>query len=191
MARPRKHTDEHLLSAATAVVRDVGPTFTLADIAAHAQISAGTLVHRFGSKHGLLTAMLNAAIDAVRQEPPPPTGDDPTATIRHTLVDRYQDLDDPGTAANSLALLAHELADEQLREALADLHAAIDASTRTLLQHAIDAGALPGAPPTPIAARILTATVDGTALRWSARPDGSLRDRLHTDLDAILAGWRR
>ncbi|MEV0731866.1 helix-turn-helix domain-containing protein [Polymorphospora sp. NPDC050346] len=191
MARPRKITDDRLLAAAATVIGRHGPAFTLADIAAEARISAGTLIHRFGSKHGLLTAMLAASIDAARQPATTsPDDGDPVATIRHALVDRYTAIDDPTTAPNHLAQLATELADEHLRTGLADLHSAVEATVATLVRAAVEAGTLPGAPAAAVAARILTATADGAAIHWSSRPDGRLRDRLHTDLDAILAGWR-
>ncbi|MEV0397980.1 TetR/AcrR family transcriptional regulator [Polymorphospora rubra] len=191
MARPRKITDDRLLAAAAAVIGRHGPGFTLADIAAEAQISAGTLIHRFGSKHGLLTAMLAASIDAARQPATTsPDDGDPVAAIRRALVDRYTAIDNPGTAPNHLAQLATELADEHLRAGLADLHTAVETAVTALVRAAADTGALPGAPAAAVAARILTATADGTAIHWSTRPDGHLRDRLTTDLDAILAGWR-
>ena len=57
MARPRKHTDEAIIAAAGRVIGRSGPGFTLAEVAAEAGVAAGTLVHRFGSKHGLLVAM--------------------------------------------------------------------------------------------------------------------------------------
>ena len=60
MARPRKISDERMVQAAGAVIERLGPSFTLADVAKEAGIAAGTLVQRFGSKHGLLVAMTRA-----------------------------------------------------------------------------------------------------------------------------------
>jgi hypothetical protein len=42
-----------------------------------------------------------------------------------------------------------------------------------------------------VAARVLTAIADGTAIHWSACPVGSLGARMRADLEAVLAGWRR
>jgi AcrR family transcriptional regulator len=183
VARPRKISDERLTGAAGAVIGRVGPGFTLADVAAEAGVSAGTLVHRFGSRQGLLLAMMRTAIDAEA----PAVPDDPVTAIRETLVARYAPLDDAGTAPNHLAQLAADLGDVELRGHLADLHAAIEAQVRALVGKA----ALPAAPSAAVAARVLTATADGTAIHWSTRPAGSLRRRLRTDLDAILNAWRR
>jgi AcrR family transcriptional regulator len=179
-----------LLAAAGTVIGRVGPAFTLADVAAEAQVSPGTLGHRFGSKHGLLLAMLRAATADARAVPQA-TAADPVAAVRDAIVERYRPLDDPASAPNNLAQLAADLSDERLRAGMAEFYAAVRAGTRTLLRRAVDAGALPGAPAVPVAARVLVAVADGAAVHWSTEPRGSLRRRLAVDLDAILAGWRR
>ncbi|HEU5333599.1 MAG TPA: TetR family transcriptional regulator [Actinocrinis sp.] len=191
MARPRKTSDEELLAAAGAAIARLGPRFVLADVASRAGVSPASLVHRFGSKHGLLVAMIDAALDAARARPVVSEAGDPVAAVRAEAVERFAVLDDPASAANNLAQLGFDLGDEALRARLAELHAAVEDRLATLLSHAAAAGALPGAPPAPVAARILAALADGAALRWSAAPGGSLRARLYADLDAVLAGWGR
>jgi AcrR family transcriptional regulator len=174
-----------MLGAAGRAVARLGPSFTLADAAAEAGIAAGTLVQRFGSRHGLLTAMMRDAIATLRREMAARVSgvEDPVAAVAEALVRWYAPLDDPATAANNLAQLAVDLGDPELRELMAELYAAMEAELAPLLERA----ALDGAPPT--AARILTAVADGCAIHWSARPIGSLAERMRADLDAILAGW--
>jgi AcrR family transcriptional regulator len=193
VARPRTITDERMLTAAGAVVARLGPAFTLADVAGQARVATGTLVQRFGSKHGLLVALTRAAIASTEHDlrAVADQADDPVAALTRALVRRYAPLDDPAAAANNLGQLAVDLADPELRGLLAELHAVTEAALRPLLSRAVAAGALPGAPPVPVAARVLAALADGAALRWSARPAGSLGPRLRADLDAVLAGWRR
>jgi AcrR family transcriptional regulator len=189
MARPRHITDERLLTAAGRVVGRLGPGFTLADVAAEAQVAVGTLAQRFGSKHGLLVAMTRTAIDGMRGQmrgSVPDVGG-PDAVV-HVLVAAYAPLDDSVTAANNLAQLAADLADGELRGLMAEFYAVMEAEVAALIRLA--AGALPGAPPAPVAARILTAVADGTAIHWSARPEGGLCDRMRADLAAVVAGWR-
>jgi len=192
MARPRKIDDEALLSAAASAISRYGPAFTLADVAAEARVAAGTLVHRFGSRHGLLAALLAAATASVsrRMTAAADSRDTALPVARSVLVDQYAPLDDRLTAANNLAQLGADLADSDLRERLASMHAAVREGLCTLLERAAARGELPGAPPPGVAARILAAAADGTALHWSARPAGSLRERLTADIDAILAGWQ-
>jgi hypothetical protein len=74
---------------------------------------------------------------------------------------------------------------------MAEFYAVMEAERRPLLGRAAAGGDLPGAPPVAVAARVLTAIADGTAIHWSACPVGSLRARMRADLEAVLAGWRR
>jgi BetI-type transcriptional repressor, C-terminal len=74
---------------------------------------------------------------------------------------------------------------------MAEFYAVMEAELQPLLDRAVAAGDLPGAPPVAVAARVLTAIADGTAIHWSTCPVGSLRARMRADLEAVLAGWRR
>jgi AcrR family transcriptional regulator len=58
MARPQSITDEKLLEATRAVIRERGASSTTAEIAERAGVSEGTLFHRFGSKQKLFRAVL-------------------------------------------------------------------------------------------------------------------------------------
>lgn len=191
MARPRHITDERLLSAAAVAISRLGPSFTLADIAAEARVAVGTVAQRFGSKHGLLVAMTTAAIGSMRgQMRMTEQDDDPVGAVVQALLSAYAPLDDPRTAANNLAQLAADLADDELRGLMAEFYAVMEAEVAVLITQAVDVGLLPGAPPPSQAARILTALADGTALHWSAQPAGRLGERLRDDLSAVLDGWR-
>jgi AcrR family transcriptional regulator len=59
MARPQSITDETLLEATRAVIRERGASSTTAEIAERAGVSEGTLFHRFGSKQKLFRAVLD------------------------------------------------------------------------------------------------------------------------------------
>jgi AcrR family transcriptional regulator len=182
-----------MLTAAGAVIAGLGPAFRLADVAREAGIAVGTLVQRFGSRHGLLVAMMKAAIESMRLDLRAAVAgvDEPIAALEQAVVEWYAPLDDPKTAANSLAQLAFDLADDELRELMAEFYAVMEGELRALLSRAVTAGDLPGAPPVAVAARILTAIADGTAIHWSVRPEGGLCERMRADLEAVLAGWRR
>jgi AcrR family transcriptional regulator len=177
VARPRTITDERLLTALAQAITEVGPSFTVADVAARAGVSVGTVAQRFGSKHGLLKALSSAAISRVAEtvRAAAPGG------VRAALVAVFRDLDDPATAANNLAQLAGDLADPELGALLGRFYGTLEAEMALLLRN------VPGAPPN--AARVLVALANGTAVDWSLRPEGSLVDRLTTDIDAVLEGW--
>jgi AcrR family transcriptional regulator len=180
MARPRKHSDEAIIAAAGKVIGRTGPGFTLAEVAGEAGVATGTIVHRFGSKHGLLVAMTRGAVQQIRT-----AGD--AGDVVDLVVDAYADLDDPVVAANNLAQLAVDLTDPVLRELMVEFYAALEQRLET----AVTGQDLPGAPEPAVAARILAAIADGTAIHWSARPVGSLRARLREDVAAVVDGWRR
>jgi hypothetical protein len=136
--------------------------------------------------------MFDAAVVSMRRGRDPVMAvRDPVAAVRDAVIERYAPLDDAGTAANNLAQLGFDLADEELRGRMAQFYTAVQARIERPLRRAVDAGHLPGAPPVRTAARILAALADGTAIRWATHPRGRLRARLRTDLDAVLAGWRR
>jgi AcrR family transcriptional regulator len=157
------------------------------------QVAAGTLVQRFGSKHGMLLGMTRAATASMRRDLRAAVADvdDPVAAVTQALVGWYAPLDDPHSAANNLAQLAFDLADDQLRQLMAEFFAVMEAELRPLLGRGVAAGELPVAPPVAVAARVLTAVADGTAIHWSTWPTGSLRARMRADLEAVLAGWGR
>ena len=188
MARPRSITDERLLDAAGTVISRLGPGFTLADVAREASVAVGTLAQRFGSKHGLLVAMARSAIDGMPARMRGSSTGDPVEDLVQALVAAYEPLDDPATAHNNLAQLSVDLADAELRGLMAEFYSSMETEVARLVEAA--AGALPGAPPPALAARILTSIADGTAIHWSARPDGGLCARLQADLTAIVGGWR-
>jgi AcrR family transcriptional regulator len=212
MARPRSITDERLLDAAGAVIGRRGPGFTLAEVAKEAGVAVGTVAQRFGSKHGLLVAMVTTAIASLGpglreaagaslgprlQETAgacPGSGvreaaagaEDPALTAVRALVSWYAPLGDPVSAPNHLAQLGSDLADERLRGLMGEFYTAMEAEVAALL----DKADLPSGPPAAQAARILTAVADGTALHWSASPTGDFGTRLEADLLAVLDAWR-
>jgi AcrR family transcriptional regulator len=191
VARPRTITDEHLLGAVSIVVNQVGPGFTIADVATQAGVSVGTVAQRFGSKQGLLKALSRNAIHRIEGQvrAAAEQARTPLAGVRAAILAVYGDLDDPATAVNNLGQLAKDLMDPELRALLGEFYAVLEGQLRGLLRAA--AGELPGAPPQARAARLLVSLANGTAIDWSIRPKGRLIERLRQDIDAVLDGWSR
>ncbi|CCH35635.1 TetR/AcrR family transcriptional regulator [Actinosynnema sp. NPDC047251] len=188
MARPKTITDERLLSATAAVIGRRGPGFTVADVAAEAGVSVGTVAQRFGSKSGLLQALTRqTTADVERRMLAAAEGADPLTGLRAGLLTWFEGMTDPVEAGNHLAQLGIDLVDPELRALLAELYAVTE-RTVLVLTRAVD---LPNGPPPERAARVLTGLLFGVSMDWSVRPRGALADRLAQDVDAVLAAWRK
>ncbi len=186
MARPKTITDERLLTAAGTVIGRKGPGFTIADVAAEAGVSVGTVAQRFGSKNGLLQAMTRQGIaDVERRMLAAAEGADPITGLRAALVAWVDGMADPVQAGNHLAQLGVDLIDPELRRLLGDFYEVTGRTVLALVRRAD----LPRAPSPERAAQVLTALVYGVSMDWSIRPRGALADRLADDVDAVLAAW--
>jgi AcrR family transcriptional regulator len=188
VARPKTITDERLLVAAGTVVGRKGPDFTIADVAAQAGVSVGTIAQRFGSKSGLLQEMSRRTIALViaRMREVAAAQPDPAAGLRAALLTWFDDLADPEEAANHLAQLGVDLIDPRLRALLEEHYATVEGEL-CLLVRAAD---LPRAPAPERAARVLVGLVNGIAMDWSVRPRGPLAERMAQDVAAVLDAWR-
>lgn len=188
MARPRKISDAGLLDAAASVTAERGPEFTIGDVADRAGVAVGTVSGRFGSKAGLLRAMLSSGKDRVvtgmRERARAAGGG--YAGLRAALLGWFAPMD-ATVAANNVAALGVDLLDPELRSLLGELFSAVEKEVRDLVR----AAALPGAPRPARAARLLVGLVNGSVLAWSVRPTGQLHTRIAGDIDAVLEAWRQ
>ncbi|WP_052136326.1 TetR/AcrR family transcriptional regulator [Saccharomonospora viridis] len=187
MARPRKVSDSAVLAACERVIGKHGPNFTLAHVAAEAGVAVGTVAGRFGSKHGLLVALMDAStavleerMRAVAQE-----HDDPVAAVRAALLATVVGIDDPETAARHLGQLGVDLADPVLRERFARQRKVV----REVLAELLAKASLPGAPAAESAAALLASLAQGVQLDWALEPKGALPELLSDELDPLLRAW--
>lgn len=157
-------SDETVFAAVVDVISDVGPTeLTLARIGARAGLTAGALVQRFGSKHGVLAAFAARSVenvhqifaDASRRHP----GDSWAAAVEG-LVAMAAELHDRRAFAHHLGWFALELADDQLRPFAVDHHRSVQRELARLLGG-------------PVAARQLHAVYQGALILW-ALEDGAV-----------------
>jgi AcrR family transcriptional regulator len=187
VGRPRKISDDELMAACGRVIGRYGPGFTLAQVAAESGVAVGTVSGRFGSKHGLLLAMMTAAADGVEQRMRTAAARhaDPVAAVVAAVLVTAEGIGDPGTTSNHLAQLGADMSDPALRDGLAVLRARVRGVLRSLLA----AAALPAAPPPARAARIVAGLAHGAQLDWALAPGGRLVDRLRADVRAVLRAW--
>jgi AcrR family transcriptional regulator len=188
VGRPRKISDDELMAACGRVIGRHGPGFTLAQVSTEAGIAVGTVSGRFGSKHGLLHAMMTVAASGVEQRMRAAAArfTDPVDAVLAAVLVTAEDVGDPATTTNHLAQLGVDMSDPVLREGLAVLRARVRGVLRSLLA----AAALPGAPPPASAARIVAGLAHGAQLDWALAPTGRLTQRLRADVRAVLVSWR-
>lgn len=188
MGRPRKISDDELMAACGRAIGEHGPGFTLAQVAAEAGIAVGTVSGRFGSKHGLMLAMMTTAADHVaeRMRAAAARHADPVAAVVAAVLVTAEGVGDPATTTNHLAQLGVDMSDPALRDGLTVLRSRIREVLRSLLAVA----GLPGAPPPARAARIVAGLAHGTQLDWALAPAGTLSGRLRADVRAVLDAWR-
>ncbi len=174
-------TDGAVLAACERVIGQHGPNFTLAQVAAEAGVAVGTVAGRFGSKHGLLVALMDTSTAALeeRMRAVAQEHDDPIEAVRAALLVTVVGIDDPETAAQHLGQLGVDLADPVLRARFARQREVV----REVLAELIGKASLPGAPAAESAAAMLASLAQGVQLDWALAPEGALPERLGNELD--------
>jgi AcrR family transcriptional regulator len=182
--RPRTITDEQLLAAIGSSVRAIGPIkLTLADVAREAGVSTGALVQRYGSKRGMLLAFLKAGTVGPGRRAAFEAVADPVEGIQAALAYGMAADQSPEEFANNLAFLHLDLSDPEFREVLAGYQENQLAELRSCLAAAdFDSPGL---------AEALNALRHGTQIAWAICRDGALLDALRSNVETVLAPYRR
>lgn len=191
--RPRGIEDAAILRAAVDVIGRVGPArLTLAAVAGEVGLVPGTLVQRFGSKHGLLLAL--AAQSAKDAAALPGRGwqqhGSPLAALTALVVTSMTPMATPESFANHLAFLCLDLTDPQLHEHALAVHQAHGRAVAALLAAAVSAGELRAGTDVPALAGSVQAVTAGAGLTWALDRQGTLPERLSRELRAVLAAHR-
>lgn len=190
MSRPRGISDAVILHAAAEVIGRTGPSgLTLAAVAEEVGLVPGTVLQRFGSKHGLLVAMARqSAVDAqalrerVREE-----HGSPLAAIMAFAAEWMAPMASPERFANHLAFLCMDLADPQLHEHALAVHKAQGRAIETLLAEAVSKGELRAGTDTAALAGSVQAIIAGAGLTWALDRQGALPQRLQREISSLLA----
>ncbi|MFD4240975.1 TetR/AcrR family transcriptional regulator [Streptomyces sp. NPDC058525] len=190
MGRPRGVEDEVILRAAAQVMGRVGPGgLTLAAVAGEVGLVPGTLVQRFGSKHGLLLALADRSEKEAREM----TGrvrrshDSALAALAALTVESTAAMATPESFAHHLAFLCVDLVDPQLYERALAIHRTQQQGVEELLREAAGAGELRAATDAVALARTVQAVIAGAGLTWALEREGTLEQRLRQELDAALS----
>lgn len=189
--RPRTTTDADLLLAAARAVSRVGPAkLTLADVAAEAKVVPATLMQRFGSKRGLLLALakLGAAgageeFTALRAAHP-----SPLAALRATADCMAGMAATPEELAHHLSFLLMDLTDPEFREYALAHARSFHGELEKMVAEAVAAGELTACEPARLA-RLLQELIHGALVSWALYREGTAKDWLRRDVEALLAPY--
>jgi AcrR family transcriptional regulator len=198
VARPRKATDEEVFEAAYRVMMRLGPSqWTLSDIAREAGLTAGALVHRFGSKRELMLALMERFAG---------TAGDLFMHLRarsgSALSAVYAYGDCMAAMGSTPEMLAHHLSYLQLDLTDPDYHRLFRAQAETgraelraLLNEAVLAGELVARRgeeevDTTALAHAVQVTVTGSLFTWATYQDGSALEWMRRDMDHLLRPYR-
>jgi AcrR family transcriptional regulator len=190
--RPRKASDDEVFAAAGRVMSRRGPAqITLADVAEEAGLTAGALVQRFGSKRGLLLALMEHFSGGSQQifDALDASASSPLAAIHAYARCMAQMGETPDALANNLAWLQQDLTDPDFRK-----HMLIHARTtrralQRFVQDAVDARELRSDTDTGMLARGIETMVSGSLMAWALYQEGTAAAWVRRDLDAILQPW--
>ncbi|WP_377271837.1 TetR/AcrR family transcriptional regulator [Peterkaempfera sp. SMS 1(5)a] len=191
--RPRGIDDSVILRATAEVIGRVGPAgLTLGAVAEEVGLVPGTLVQRFGSKHGLLVALARqSAQDADELHRRSAEGHPfPLAALTALLVTSMAPLGTPESFANHLAFLCMDLTDPQLHEHALAIHRSRGTAVRALLIQAVGEGELRAGTDTAALTGTIQAITAGAGLTWALDRRGTLPQRLREAVDAVLLPHR-
>ena len=186
--RPRTVEDAEIFAATARAVGRFGPMrLTLADVAREAGLTAAALVHRFGSRRGLLLAFV---------EQGPSTVDDcfvavraahasPLAALVAAATDMAEHVRSADELANSIAFLQIDLSDADFRKPALALSKQVLAGYEALIRDAIDAGELLECD-VPRLARAVQAVTGGSLINWAIHREGRVALFVRRDLDTLL-----
>jgi AcrR family transcriptional regulator len=190
-ARPRSVSDEELLQAAARAVSRVGPArLTLADVAREAGVVPATLVQRFGTKRGMLLALVRLGgaaegdqMAAIRAAHPSPL--DAVYAVAECLAGMAPS---PEELANHLSFLVIDLTDAEFHHFALEHARSFHAAMKGLLDDAVTAGELKACE-TDGLARVVQETVQGSLVAWAIYREGSARDWVRRDLGFLLSSY--
>jgi AcrR family transcriptional regulator len=190
MPRPRKASDAEVMAATHRVMQQVGPAqVTLGRIAAEAGVTAGALVQRFGSRRGLMLALMAdfagsapAYFARLRAEHA-----SPLAALHAYADGQARMAESPATLAHHLAYLQIDLTDPDFHAHLGVHAREARDELRRLLADAVAAGEL--APRTDVDAltRAVQSVLTGSLFVWATLREGTAAEWVRADLDAVLA----
>lgn len=192
MPRPRSIRDEDLLDATARVVDRLGPhRFTLADVAQEAGVSAPLLLQRFGTKRGLLIALVSRSPAEVEQTFARARSAHPAPldALVAALADLGVRMRTPQAVAHGLAFLQLDLTDAEFNEHARAWFVAFRAAIARQLDEAVRAGDLKRVDVAALARGVET-TYNGAQVSWAIQREGTCAEAVQREVLALLEPHR-
>jgi AcrR family transcriptional regulator len=178
------------MAATQRVMQQVGPAqLTLGRIAAEAGVTAGALVQRFGSRRGLMLALMadfagSAPTYFARLRAEHPS---PLAALRAYADGQASMAQSPATLAHHLAYLQIDLTDPDFHAHLGVHARDARAELRRLIAEAVAAGELAPATDVDGLTRAVQSVLTGSLFVWATLREGTAAEWVRADLEAVLA----
>lgn len=191
--RPRTVSDDAILAATARMIGRVGPVrLTLADVGGEVGLSPATLLQRFGSKRGLLIALVERSVNGVER-----SFGDRRASAQSALEaviaaasDLAEHMRTPEELANHLAFFQIDLSDPDFHRLALEYSRRVRAGYRTLLDEAMTAGELRSCDTSALASA-LQGVAAGSLLNWAIHREGAVIDWVRRDVETVIRPYVR
>lgn len=189
---PPKATDAEVFAAAHRVMGRRTPTqLRLSDIAAEAGVTPAALIQRFGSRRGLLLALVRLGEDYPRElfAGLSARHRSPLRALRGYAQCMAPMGESPATLAHHLAYLQMDLTDPEFYPPVAAQARATREEIRRLLVAAVERGELAGGVDPTALARVVDVLITGALLSFALTPEGAIVRQIEQDLQFVLGPW--
>jgi AcrR family transcriptional regulator len=191
--RPRTVSDEDILAATARMIGRVGPVrLTLAAVGDEVGLSPATLLQRFGSKRGLLIALVKQNVDSVdrRFRDRRAASSSALDAVVAAASDVATHMRTPEELANNLAFFQIDLSDPEFHRLAVEHSRRVRSGFRALLDAAVQAGELRSCD-TEALANALQGIAAGSLLNWAIHRDGPLVAWVRADIATLLEPYVR
>ncbi|XXF78415.1 TetR family transcriptional regulator [Myxococcaceae bacterium GXIMD 01537] len=190
--RPRTISDEEVFQGTVRAIGRVGPAkLTLADVGREVGLAPATLIQRFGTKRGLLLALVRASNASLGEEFAAARAGhaSPLGALAAVLEGMTRGLDTPEVVAHHVALLQMDLSDPEFRAEAREHSRTLEAELRRLLEEAVRAGELRPCD-TARLARAALAAFNGAMMQWALHAEGTIGAWVEDTLATLFAPLR-
>ena len=191
--RPRTVSDDAILAATARMIGRVGPVrLTLADVGSEVGLSPATLLQRFGSKRGLLRALVERSVDSVERSFRDRRAGAASAleAVMAAASDLAEHMRTPEKLANHFAFFQIDLSDPEFHRLALEYSRRVRAGYRALLDEAVGAGEIDVCD-TAALASALQGVVAGSLLNWAIHRDGPVVDWVRRDVETVITPYAR